>query len=762
MADTLNIDEVLQALGLSDQQIQEKGFTRDDADPWRFLGFPLGTSPAAAKEAKKLFGRQEDITKLVDAINLKSLSSDLVNQDERRQQKISRDAFLGGPTFGDMSPMVQDVIKSLGGQPTKSQEVNTPAAGPTRPIFDHTLSTRGGRFVEDEFGGHFESSGQFESSLRPDVRMMLATGNQATQDVLRTLANDPHPSPESEKGPFVENLMRQIDPGLNATETIRVTDPKGFVDEAVKQQAELALKTRLQTQTQIPQTIPQEMAKSAARVVMESNGFDQTKIDRILSEMPDGLPVATMNKLLGDITSTANTLTREDRKDQRSKEVSDRQDQRIKLRGEIQSDLLEKGKALSLKNNMAIKQVIFSHATALQQGRLDAATKLAEEKDARALEGRLTALTQKQTFTTEENALKRDAAYALQVLKGEQALDLEGLRHINKVALENHKVGHAKTDTLKKFYLDFMKKNPAVADQLLDLISSSPDGIDPFTDEGVRSALAERFGSIMNSQVVSERIRTTIDTDLYGNTLQERIESLDAAKNRFLQGDPLNGVPPMSYEDVKPIIERIEHMEETLKLGSKSSNVTVNLNEKPMNTQDAFRFSALQQSLSELNTVEDILFDEEGRLDRSVIATGTEFNIPLTDISIQGLPFSKGRDMLQAIKNVVEARLRAETGAAAPEQEVDRAAQRFVPNNLDSEKAVRAKIRRLRDFATGAISLVDPVGTQRLRSSSPTPIQELREPAKGKSAEQRYNEIKQRNPSWEDEQVYKQLMEEGF
>lgn len=77
------------------------------------------------------------------------------------------------------------------------------------------------------------------------------------------------------------------------------------------------------------------------------------------------------------------------------------------------------------------------------------------------------------------------------------------------------------------------------------------------------------------------------------------------------------------------------------------------------------------------------------------------------------VPFTAGvgtdsRKAYSAIYNAVAARLRAETGAQANDQEIQDMAKRFVPSVLDSQESAKYKMDRLKEFVNGAYEIVDP------------------------------------------------------
>jgi len=75
-----------------------------------------------------------------------------------------------------------------------------------------------------------------------------------------------------------------------------------------------------------------------------------------------------------------------------------------------------------------------------------------------------------------------------------------------------------------------------------------------------------------------------------------------------------------------------------------------------------------------------------------------------------GVPGTDSRMAYSYIYNAVEAKLRAESGAAVPETEVRRMAARFVPSPLDNDATIESKVSRLSDFLGGSLGRVKPTG----------------------------------------------------
>ena len=71
-----------------------------------------------------------------------------------------------------------------------------------------------------------------------------------------------------------------------------------------------------------------------------------------------------------------------------------------------------------------------------------------------------------------------------------------------------------------------------------------------------------------------------------------------------------------------------------------------------------------------------------------------------------GAPGTDSRLAYSFIYNAIEAKLRAESGAAVPETEVHRMAKRFVPGVLDNDKTINSKVDRLNEFLGGSLGRV--------------------------------------------------------
>lgn len=80
------------------------------------------------------------------------------------------------------------------------------------------------------------------------------------------------------------------------------------------------------------------------------------------------------------------------------------------------------------------------------------------------------------------------------------------------------------------------------------------------------------------------------------------------------------------------------------------------------------------------------------------------------------VPYSKGRMLRSQLEDVLQTKLRLETGAAANEAEVEKIIDRFQPSPLDSDAGIKDKLERLQRFMDLTIDKADPELAATLRS----------------------------------------------
>jgi hypothetical protein len=111
--------------------------------------------------------------------------------------------------------------------------------------------------------------------------------------------------------------------------------------------------------------------------------------------------------------------------------------------------------------------------------------------------------------------------------------------------------------------------------------------------------------------------------------------------------------------------------------------------------ETAGKVALYKGGLEDIKEFKKYVFDEDGKLDRVFLA---KMNAPFG-----AGRFADVRDAHSLISNAIEAKLRAETGAAATQDEIDRNVEKFMPSIRDNEKTAENKIRRLEKFLGTAI-----------------------------------------------------------
>lgn len=109
----------------------------------------------------------------------------------------------------------------------------------------------------------------------------------------------------------------------------------------------------------------------------------------------------------------------------------------------------------------------------------------------------------------------------------------------------------------------------------------------------------------------------------------------------------------------------------------------------------AAKTQMVEQAVDTLAQVEKRLFDPDGSPNRSLILG---MNAPAMARNFVG---GEPRETRIMILDAIEAKLRAESGAAVPESEVERAAERFMPSVTDAPETIRTRMRLLREFLKG-------------------------------------------------------------
>lgn len=135
-------------------------------------------------------------------------------------------------------------------------------------------------------------------------------------------------------------------------------------------------------------------------------------------------------------------------------------------------------------------------------------------------------------------------------------------------------------------------------------------------------------------------------------------------------------------------------LDEALAAKAKGNAVTI----KPLSSEGAGRASAVTQALSELKGVRNLIFPN-GKFDRAV-AIGAQWNIPSTKTQL----------VRNRMSRAIQAKMRLDTGATAPQTEIDQYMSDYLPGGFDTPIAAEDKIKSLEDVFTNYTFFIDPEG----------------------------------------------------
>jgi len=123
---------------------------------------------------------------------------------------------------------------------------------------------------------------------------------------------------------------------------------------------------------------------------------------------------------------------------------------------------------------------------------------------------------------------------------------------------------------------------------------------------------------------------------------------------------------------------------------------------KEKKVSDAGQQASIKLIDEDIKAIRKEVFTDEGEVDTANLAAGAF-----------GVPFTEGRGTKQRVKRVVETKLRAATGAAAPDQEVKNYADMFSPTLGDTKGQIETKLKHMEDWSRMVLEGVDPAEAAR-------------------------------------------------
>jgi len=175
-----------------------------------------------------------------------------------------------------------------------------------------------------------------------------------------------------------------------------------------------------------------------------------------------------------------------------------------------------------------------------------------------------------------------------------------------------------------------------------------------------------------DSQIVSSAIETNISSGV-----NESIAQLQQERDRLLPALTNKGV-------VEVVKSKISQIDNQIKFQRSLDKEKRKLEEK-MTPEQAGKVSLIRSGANQLEEAIKLITDKSGKFN----------DIDVANLAI-GTPFTTGRNARGLMLNAINAQLRSESGAAVPEEEVERAFQRFVPRMGDNQKTRQAKVDSLR------------------------------------------------------------------
>ena len=125
---------------------------------------------------------------------------------------------------------------------------------------------------------------------------------------------------------------------------------------------------------------------------------------------------------------------------------------------------------------------------------------------------------------------------------------------------------------------------------------------------------------------------------------------------------------------------------------------------KPLSSDAAARTAMAQEGQRHMNELQQIIFPQgpDGPVDRKALAMmGNWARLP-------AFPGSKGEVLRVKFQTALEPKIRIESGAAVPDSEIARLAERYMPKWWWDETLIRDQMTKLMQFFSGTIKAIDP------------------------------------------------------
>ncbi len=129
------------------------------------------------------------------------------------------------------------------------------------------------------------------------------------------------------------------------------------------------------------------------------------------------------------------------------------------------------------------------------------------------------------------------------------------------------------------------------------------------------------------------------------------------------------------------------------------SGANVKTEKKPMPADSAGKMGMLKSGLDAIRQVNSMLMPN-GNADSQTYKVLAQMEA--------NLPWTTGRQVGSLMDDALEGKIRIESGAAVPDQEIKRMAKRFKPSVADQPELIKQKLSRMEQYLTGTIEMLDP------------------------------------------------------
>jgi len=241
---------------------------------------------------------------------------------------------------------------------------------------------------------------------------------------------------------------------------------------------------------------------------------------------------------------------------------------------------------------------------------------------------------------------------------------------------------------------NWLASNPSTQAMLKDRIGVPVESAKITNINGVD--VIQAYGRDANGNIVMDPNPVPVDAylkayapDAYAARSAQRLEQTSAQlKNDKLAADA---------REANANANRAEHPV-PVSAGGESSGEPKAKTQKPLSAEAAGKVALVMQGENAVKDIEGLMFDQKGKLNKGLLAQFAGKNIPLVGGVLPNGVTTEGRKLYTALYNMNNAKLRLESGAAVPEEEVKRATDAYIAGLLDDEESAKFKLQAPRQY----------------------------------------------------------------